>query len=294
MTRSHTNRRGSSGLGLTVGIMCQNNADFLPRLLSQVSPIAEEVLLIDGGSTDDTPKIASTFSNVRLISRPFDGNFAKQRNFGMEHVRSEWMLFVDSDELLGPNLIAILPVVLASPFHCARIPRYWLSQEHPPLYVEAPKLYPNYQTRLVRNRPEIRFDEERPVHERIRRENRGPRLTLKYCHFLHYCFTWKSREDLQKKREFYESIDPNSKDLNRVYLYEDNPHVLRPCRESWHGESPRVASQLDPLRERLRIWAQSHLISPVSRAVTTFRKRRSGSRGAIETIKRDPPPGSLL
>ena len=74
----------------------------------------------------------------------------------MENLHSEWMLFVDSDELLGPNLIAILPAVLASPFHCARIPRYWLSQENPPLYVDAPKLYPNYQTRLIRNRPEIR------------------------------------------------------------------------------------------------------------------------------------------
>lgn len=276
MMHSNTNRRGSSRLELTVGILCQNNAEVLPRLLSQVSPIAEEVLLIDGGSTDETPEIASTFPNVRLISRPFDGNFAKQRNFGMEHLRSKWMLFVDSDELLGPNLISILPEALASPFHCVRIPRYWLAQEYPPLYVEAPKLYPNRQTRLIRNRPEMRFDEERPVHERIRRENRGPRLTLKYCHILHYCFAWKSREDRKKKREFYKSIDRDSVDLNRVYFYEDIPHVLRPCRESWYGDSPRVENQLDPLRERLQIWTRSHLISPISRAVTTLRKHRSG------------------
>jgi glycosyltransferase involved in cell wall biosynthesis len=289
MMHSNANRRDSSSLGLTVGIMCQNNADFLPRLLSQVSPIAEEVLLIDGGSTDETPKIASTFPNVRLISRPFDGNFAKQRNFGIEQLRSEWMLFVDSDELLGPNLITILPDVLASPFHCVRIPRYWLSQEYPPLYVETPKLYPNYQTRLIRNRPEIRFDEERPVHERIRRENRGPRLTLKHSHILHYCFAWKSREDRRKRCEFYASIDRGTDYLNQVYCYEDNQHVVRPCRESWHGESPRVESQHDLLRERLQIWTQRRLISPISRVVTSLRKHRSDSRTA--TVRRVPPPG---
>ena len=294
MNSSNIDRRGSSRLRLTVGILCQDNANTLPRLLSQVSPIAEEVLLIDGGSTDDTPKIASMFSNVRLISRRFDGNFAKQRNFGMEHLRTEWMLFMDSDELLGPNLIAILPDVLATRFHCARIPRYWLSQEDPPLYIEAPKLYPNYQTRLIRNRPEIRFDENRPVHERIRRENRGPRLTLKYSHFLHYCFAWNSREDRLKKAEFYKTIHRDSEALNWVYQFENYPHALRPCRESWQGESPRVESRLDLLRERLQIWSRNRLISPISRAVTSLKKRRLDSRAASKTVSHDRPPGPSL
>jgi glycosyltransferase involved in cell wall biosynthesis len=243
-----------------------------------VSPLADEVLLVDGGSTDDTREIASRYANVRLLPRPFDGNFARQRNFGIDHARSEWVFFLDTDELLGPNLVEILPDLLECPFDCARFPRYWLSQEHPPLYVETQKLYPNPQTRLIRNRPEIRFDETRPVHEKIPPEVRGSRLTVKNCHILHYCFAWTSAEQRRRKVEFYESVHGPSEDINYVYPYEDSPYNLRPCRESWRDGAPEIQNRFDPLRERIRIRIWSRLVFPLARTLSAWGLRPGRSR----------------
>jgi len=271
-------RQRSGGPTLTVCILCQNNRDQLPRLLSQVTPLADEVLLVDGGSTDNTQEIASRHPKVRLALRPFDGNFARQRNFGIDHARSGWVLFVDTDEFLGPNLVKILPDLLECPHDCVRFPRYWLSRENPSFYVETPELYPNLQTRLIRNRPGLRFDETQPIHEKIRPEVRGPRLTVRNCHILHYCFAWTSTEERRRKVEFYQSVHSPSTDINYIYFYEESAHTLRPCRESWCDGVPRIQSPFDSLLERIRIRIAGRLVFPLAKMLTALGLRSGRQR----------------
>ncbi|MEY4353087.1 MAG: hypothetical protein RLZZ609_1328 [Cyanobacteriota bacterium] len=62
-----------------------------------------EVLVIDSGSTDRTLEIISSFSNTRVVYRKFD-TFAKQCNFGLENLSSEWVLSLDADYILSPRL----------------------------------------------------------------------------------------------------------------------------------------------------------------------------------------------
>lgn len=224
---------------LTVGIIGQDQGHRLGALLRHASSFADEILYVDGGSSDDSATVVAGFPSARFVRHPFDGNFARQRNVVMNHARTDWVLFLDTDELAGPQLVALLPLLLGSRFGSISMPRYWLASEAPALYVESRRHYPDRQTRLIRNRPQARYDESRPLHEWIPRQRRDPVLRLKHAHLLHYCLLWEDRAARERKVARYEATqrDPMNREL---YLYEDYAHRLRPCRESWPGSAPRL------------------------------------------------------
>lgn len=64
---------------------------------------ADEVVVVDGGSTDETVSLLQT-SGIRVISNPFQGDFAAQRNFALEQVSGDWILELDADEALSEPL----------------------------------------------------------------------------------------------------------------------------------------------------------------------------------------------
>jgi glycosyltransferase involved in cell wall biosynthesis len=238
---------------LSVLILTQNQATRLPRLLGCASTFADEVILVDGGSTDGTAEVATHFPKVRLASRPFDGNFAMQRNYALDQARGDWVFFLDTDELPGPNLVHLLPCLLQSRFTCFKIPRYWLVREDPAEYIESDLHYPDRQLRLFRRAPEFRYDVAQSVHETIPKSARGALFPLNYAHLLHYQFLWEDRKAREAKVKRYEELRPGVMRTNRMYLYEDTPHVVKPCRESWRGTQP-VSHPGDLLRERIRMF----------------------------------------
>ena len=70
---------------------------------------ADEVVVLDSGSTDCTHSICDEFANVRLVVRPFD-NHAAQWNFGLKEtgIDTEWVLALDADYVLSDALVAEL------------------------------------------------------------------------------------------------------------------------------------------------------------------------------------------
>ncbi|MBK6611480.1 MAG: glycosyltransferase family 2 protein [Sphingobacteriales bacterium] len=87
---------------ISVVIIAQNEAHRLPRCIAAAKPIANEILIIDGGSTDNTIQICHNL-NVRLLQRPFDG-FSTQKNYGNSCATHDWILSLDADEVLSPEL----------------------------------------------------------------------------------------------------------------------------------------------------------------------------------------------
>ena len=63
-----------------------------------------EVLIVDTGSTDATLEIAHRYPNVRLVEKPFQG-FGKLHNLASQIASHDWILSIDSDEILSPELI---------------------------------------------------------------------------------------------------------------------------------------------------------------------------------------------
>jgi glycosyltransferase involved in cell wall biosynthesis len=77
-------------------------ADTIRSVLAQTLP-ADEVLVIDDGSTDNTGAIAAGFGPpVRVIRTPNSG-LPATRNFGVREAKSEWIAFVDADDIWEPN-----------------------------------------------------------------------------------------------------------------------------------------------------------------------------------------------
>lgn len=63
----------------------------------------DEIVIIDDNSTDKTIDIAKKF-NAKIFTHSLDNNFASQRNFGLEKAQGDWVLFIDPDERVTPEL----------------------------------------------------------------------------------------------------------------------------------------------------------------------------------------------
>jgi len=92
----------ASSLPITVTILAKNSAETLAATLDSLQPFAE-VLVLDNGSNDATMSIARSYPNVRLIQESFCG-FGKLHNRATALAKYDWILSIDSDEVLSAAL----------------------------------------------------------------------------------------------------------------------------------------------------------------------------------------------
>ncbi len=107
---------------ISVCILTKNSASTLRATLESVSQFPE-VLILDNGSTDATLSIAKSFSNVRLCQAPFIG-FGPMRNQAAGLAAHDWILALDSDEILSPPLIQEISALKLDPKSAYLIPRH--------------------------------------------------------------------------------------------------------------------------------------------------------------------------
>ena len=86
---------------LSVAIITLNEEANLARTLASVS-WADEIIVVDSGSTDRTAEIARSF-NARVIEHLWPG-FAAQKNFALAQCTGDWILSLDADEELSTEL----------------------------------------------------------------------------------------------------------------------------------------------------------------------------------------------
>ncbi|OQA54910.1 MAG: Glucosyl-3-phosphoglycerate synthase [Candidatus Omnitrophica bacterium ADurb.Bin277] len=74
---------------------------------------ADEMLVVDSGSSDRTVELAKR-SGARVVSHPFT-DYASQRNFAMQEAKGDWVLFIDADEHVSPELAEEIQGVIRTP-----------------------------------------------------------------------------------------------------------------------------------------------------------------------------------
>lgn len=84
-------------------VLTYNEAPNLARTLSKLD-WANEVLIVDSFSDDETPALARSRPKTRMLQRRFD-TFANQCNYGLEHIATEWVLSLDADYVLSDELV---------------------------------------------------------------------------------------------------------------------------------------------------------------------------------------------
>ena len=88
---------------ISVTILTKNSEETLRSTLESVKHFSE-VVLLDTGSSDSTLQIAKEFSNVKIVEGPFTG-FGPAHNLATSHATHDWILSIDSDEVLSQELI---------------------------------------------------------------------------------------------------------------------------------------------------------------------------------------------
>lgn len=83
-------------------VLTKNSASTLERTLKSIG-WCDEIIVIDDESTDGTESIARTH-RASFFVHPLGEDFAQQRNFGLIKAKGEWVLFVDSDEVVSHEL----------------------------------------------------------------------------------------------------------------------------------------------------------------------------------------------
>ncbi len=135
---------------LTVTLAVFNEEKFLEKCLSSIKDIADEIIIVDGGSTDKTVQIAKKFK-AKVFSVPNDPiNFHKQKKLANSKAKGDWILQLDADELVSPKLSAEIKQTLESnpPENGFWIPRanFFLGR-----FLKKGGAYPDETLRLYRN-----------------------------------------------------------------------------------------------------------------------------------------------
>ena len=91
---------------LSAILITYNEERDLPQALDSLTGVADEIFVVDSGSKDRTCEIASQ-RGAHVVVRPFT-DFADQKNFAASQARHDWVLSLDADERLSPELVASL------------------------------------------------------------------------------------------------------------------------------------------------------------------------------------------
>ncbi len=164
---------------VTVTIITQDESQHIAAAIDSAA-WADEILVVDSGSTDDTVAIA-TARGVRVMTRTWPG-YVDQKNYAASVAAHDWIFSLDADERITPALAEeVQRIVAGGPAERAfRVPRVTF---HLGRWVRTTDFYPDFQTRLY-DRRAARW-QGKYVHESVVAD--GPSGQLKH-ELQHYSY----------------------------------------------------------------------------------------------------------
>ena len=162
---------------LTVCVIAQNEQADLPRLLKSVEGIADEIVVVDGGSTDRTCEVAQEFG-AKVFRRAFT-NFAEQKNYAAAQASNGWIFMLDADEELSGELKQSLSEWKAGK---SELPVYEMARLtwYLGAWIHHSRWYPDWQRRIYQ-RQKAAFTGT--IHEALRFEGQAGRLRGDLLHY---------------------------------------------------------------------------------------------------------------
>lgn len=183
---------------LTAAVLARDEAAKIERCLRTLAWADERLVLLDAATTDDTAARAAALG-ARVASRLLD-DFAHQRNAALELARGDWVLFVDADEVVTPELADEVRAATIDP--AGRV-GFWIPRRNIICgrWVRYAGWYPDAQLRLLR-RDHARYDEQRLVHEVVLLDGEAGQLQES---LVHYNYT--SLAQFRRKQAHYALLE---------------------------------------------------------------------------------------
>lgn len=180
---------------ITVTILNMNGGRVLKEVLDALTSF-EQVLICDSGSTDNSLQIAATFANVTIYNTPFDG-FGKAHNHAAKLANYDWILSIDSDEVVSKELVEEIHALHLNPSTLYELPFHNYFNER---WIKWCGWYPESHIRLY-NRKNTSFTDA-AVHEGVK--SAGLKVVKLQHPVLHYSYS--SISDFLVKMERYSTL----------------------------------------------------------------------------------------
>jgi len=191
---------------LSVVIISKNEEKFIADAVKSAL-FADEVLVLDSGSTDGTCTVAQQLG-AKVLHQDWLG-FGAQKNKAVELAKNDWVFVLDSDERITPELqseiLNILKESTADGYHVARLNNFFGKN------IRHCGLYPDYSIRLF-NRCKGRFNDV-TVHESVQIQGKTDKLKN---HMLHLAFNTVS--EFTDKQRKYAKLSQKKKNLIKAFI----------------------------------------------------------------------------
>jgi len=211
---------------LSVCMITLNEENDLSKCLKSVKPFADEIIIVDTGSTDKTKGIAKQFG-AKLFDFTWVDDFSAARNVSLDHATGDWILVIDADEIISKEDLKKIKFIIEKTDSDA----FFLDQRN---YTTNTKVhgwkpvdhykeckgdgfFSNPIIRLFRNKKEIRFSNK--IHEMVDKSLLKISAKVENSGIpIHHYGPLRSEEFINKKREKYLRIG-----LAQIKETPDNP-----------------------------------------------------------------------
>jgi len=189
--------------GLSVFVICKNEAHIIEQTLKQAAKLADEIVVVDSGSSDGTLELVHQFTQ-KIFRQEWLG-YSKQKNLALSKCEYQWCLSLDADEVLTDEAITEIQSIVQTndsdqAYRIAR--KLFIGEE----FIRWGGYYPDKQLRLFAN-GQARFN-DREVHESLQAEAGVKIVDLKSP--LNH-FAYKNLAELEKSFDNYADLASHSK-----------------------------------------------------------------------------------
>ncbi len=201
---------------LSVCMITKNEEKYLARCLASILPVADEIIVVDTGSSDKTKELATIFG-ARVYDHLWNNDFSEARNASLERAKGAWILVHDADEVLSSRDYDRLRKIIDQ------------ETSHPKAYLMTTRTYtanttlenwtlndgefpdeetaagwcPTTKTRLFPNDAKVRFQNQ--VHELLEPSLNKAGIKIEYCPIpVHHYGKMDKERSLSRAEMYYE------------------------------------------------------------------------------------------
>lgn len=186
---------------ISLCMIVRNEEKNLERCLKSVKDYVDEIIVVDTGSTDQTPQIAKKYG-AKVFSHEWKKSFAEARNQSLSYARGKWILVLDADEELPPATGSSLHRLAGT----RNVEAYTFTIVSPSSTAAGAGQHKNINIRMFKNKPGYKF--EGALHEQIKpsilRENSEKSIVHTHLLIYHYGYC---RDLVDKKKKTLRNIE---------------------------------------------------------------------------------------
>lgn len=203
---------------LSICIISKNEEKNIGRCIKSVLSIADEIVVVDTGSTDNTVKIAKSLG-VKVLEHSWNNDFSEARNLSIDTATKDWILFLDCDEEMTLTEGEKLKEIINSNENNEKFEALYLRLVN---IIAGSRISDAIVLRAFKNKPEYRFQGK--IHEQIvnsiEREKGYGTIAATAIEILHYGYDPEvSDPDKKSKRNLDILLTYEERDKDGYYYY---------------------------------------------------------------------------